>query len=103
MGKIRQQTLLSEIEYELIQELSITSRQKFSGLISGEQRSHSRGNGIEFDDYREYEPGDDIRQIDWSIYLRLRKLLIKLCRIEKELTIMFMLDTSRSMAYGNPE
>jgi uncharacterized protein (DUF58 family) len=60
------------------------------------------GGGIEFADYREYLPGDDVRQIDWSVYLRLRRLLVKLCAEEKELTLVVLLDASRSMDYGEP-
>jgi uncharacterized protein (DUF58 family) len=60
------------------------------------------GGGIEFADYREYVPGDDVRQVDWSVFLRFRKLLVKLCAEEKELTLMVLVDTSASMAYGTP-
>ncbi len=62
-----------------------------------------QGGGIEFADYREYQPGDDVRRIDWSVFLRLRKLLVRLCAEEKELTLMLILDNSRSMRFGEPD
>ncbi len=89
--------------FELIRQLSIQAKRRITGLVTGEQRSLVRGGGIEFADYREYQPGDDIRQIDWSVFLRMRKLMVKLSAEEKELTLMIILDASRSMCFGQPE
>jgi uncharacterized protein (DUF58 family) len=96
-------SLLRSGDYELIKSLSIHARKRVAGFSSGEQRSPALGGGIEFADYREYMGGDDIRQIDWPVYLRYRKLLVKLCAEEKELTLMILLDLSGSMSYGVPE
>jgi uncharacterized protein (DUF58 family) len=95
--------LLDSGDYELIRQLGLSVKRKAAGLVTGEQRSPIRGGGIEFADYREYIPGDDIRQVDWTVYLRLRKLLVKLCAEEKELTLMLIIDNSRSMNFGNPD
>ena len=73
-----------------------------AGLVSGEQNSPTRGGGIEFADYREYQAGDDIRRVDWAVFLRLRRLLVRLCAEEKELTLFLWLDISRSMQFGMP-
>lgn len=92
--------LLDNKDLQLISQLSLVAKRRMAGLVTGEQRSPIQGGGIEFADYREYQPGDDIRQIDWSVFLRLRRLLIKLCAEEKELTLMLLLDNSRSMRFG---
>jgi Uncharacterized conserved protein (some members contain a von Willebrand factor type A (vWA) domain) len=95
--------LLDAREYELIHQLSLVVKQRMHGLVTGEQRSPARGGGIEFADYREYQPGDDIRQVDWAVFMRLRRLLVKLCAEERELTLILMLDVSSSMNFGVPD
>jgi uncharacterized protein (DUF58 family) len=95
--------LLDNKDLQFINQLSLAAKRRMAGLVTGEQRSPIQGGGIEFADYREYQPGDDIRQIDWSVFLRLRRLLIKLCAEEKELTLMLLLDNSRSMRFGKPD
>ena len=95
--------ILDARDLELIRQLSIQAKRRTTGLATGEQRSLARGSGIEFADYREYQPGDDIRQVDWAVFLRMRKLMVKLCAEEKELTLMIILDTSRSMCFGQPD
>ncbi len=98
-----EEALLGPGDYELIKSLSIRARRRIAGFSSGEQRSPALGGGIEFADYREYSGGDDVRQVDWPVFLRFRKLLVKLCAEEKELTLMVLLDLSGSMSYGGPE
>lgn len=95
--------LLDTRDYQLINQLSLVAKRRVAGLITGEQRSPVQGGGIEFADYREYEPGDDVRRIDWAVFLRLRRLLVKLCAEEKELTVILILDASRSMRFGEPD
>jgi uncharacterized protein (DUF58 family) len=89
-------------DYDLARGLSIRARRRLSGFAAGEQRSPATGGGIEFADYREYAAGDDVRLLDWSVYLRSRKLLVKLCAEEKELTLVAIVDISRSMDFGSP-
>lgn len=98
-----EQKLLDNKELQLISQLSLVAKRRIAGLVTGEQHSPVHGGGIEFADYREYQPGDDIRQIDWSVFLRLQRLLVKLCAEEKELTLMLIIDNSRSMRFGNPD
>lgn len=95
--------LLTARDYQLINQLSLVARRRMSGLVSGEQNSPARGGGIEFADYREYQAGDDIRRVDWAVFLRLRRLLVRLCAEEKELTLLVILDISRSMRFGTPD
>lgn len=98
-----EQKLLDPKDLQLINRLSLVAKRRMAGLITGEQHSPIQGGGIEFADYREYQPGDDIRRIDWSVFLRLHRLLVKLCAEEKELTLMVLIDNSRSMHYGAPD
>jgi uncharacterized protein (DUF58 family) len=88
---------LSKIEY-----LSLISRRLYRGEMRGEHTSPSRGTSPDFADYRDYQPGDDFRYIDWNIFSRLDRLLVKLFVEEEDLTVHILLDTSRSMAYGQP-
>ena len=94
--------LLDSSDWELIRRLELSPRRRLAGQVTGEQRSPALGGGIEFADYREYVPGDDVRQVDWSVFLRFRKLMVKLSAEEKELTLMTLVDTTRSMAWGQP-
>ena len=67
--------------------------------MKGDRRSIKRGNSIEFADYRNYVPGDDLRQLDWNIYARLERPFIKLLEDEEDLTVHLILDASASMDF----
>jgi uncharacterized protein (DUF58 family) len=82
--------------------LDILSRKMLAGKLPGERRSKRRGRSVEFDDFRQYVPGDDLRHIDWNILGRLDKLFIKLFREEEDLALHIILDASPSMDVGNP-
>jgi uncharacterized protein (DUF58 family) len=69
----------------------------------GEHPSSRRGYSHDFSDYRRYHQGDDLRYVDWNIYLRLERLLLKVFMGEEEMNIYLLLDASRSMADGNPQ
>lgn len=69
--------------------------------ISGEYQSVFRGQGIEFDEVREYVPGDDVRSIDWNVTARMGRLFVKRFCEERELTIIFLVDISGSMCFGS--
>ena len=71
-----------------------------AGAIKGERRSSKRGTSIEFADYRDYTPGDDLRRLDWNIYARLERPLIKLFEDEEDLAVHLLIDTSASMDWG---
>ena len=70
--------------------------------MSGGRKSSAKGSSVEFSDYREYIPGDDIRRIDWSAYGRLDRLYIKQFMEEKEGVFQIFVDASKSMAFGEP-
>ena len=68
----------------------------------GDRRSSKRGSSVEFSDYREYEPGDDFRHIDWNIYARLDRLFVRLFAEEQNQSVTVLLDASASMQTGAP-
>ncbi len=69
--------------------------------LSGEYHSVFKGRGMEFDEVRDYVPGDDIRSIDWNVTARMGHLFVKRFCEERELTIMFLVDISGSMCFGS--
>jgi uncharacterized protein (DUF58 family) len=69
--------------------------------MTGSYESTFRGRGIEFDEVREYQPGDDVRLIDWNVTARTGRPHIKRFVEERELSIVFLVDLSRSMAFGS--
>jgi uncharacterized protein (DUF58 family) len=79
--------------------LELVARIIVEGFMSGSNQSQSIGSGQEFSQYRNYEPGDDLRQLDWKMYARSERYYIKQSEIETNITVKFMIDASRSMAY----
>jgi uncharacterized protein (DUF58 family) len=73
-----------------------------TSLQQGDRRSPFLGRGLEFADFREYDPGDDIRLIDWNVYLRLGQVLVRQFNEERSLSIKICVDTSASMGFGAP-
>lgn len=94
-----------ELDLSIIEKLEklrlFAKRIKIGGTI-GERKSPKVGRGSEFADYRSYQIGDELRYIDWNIYARLEKFLIKLFEEEEDLDIHILLDSSSSMRFGNP-
>lgn len=79
--------------------LELVARIIVEGFMSGSNKSQTIGFGQEFSQYRSYEPGDDLRQLDWKVYARSEKRFIKQAEVETNITVKFMLDASHSMAY----
>ncbi|GAB4531201.1 MAG: DUF58 domain-containing protein [Anaerolineales bacterium] len=94
--------LLSPQTLARLERLTLMSRRALAGQLQGQRRSPKRGQSIEFADFRPYTRGDDFRRIDWNAYARLERLFIKLFVEEEDLTIHLLLDTSRSMDWGEP-
>ncbi len=80
--------------------LALVSRRVFSGRLRAERRTKKSGSGVEFADHRDYQPGDDFRTLDWNVYQRFGRLLVRLYEEEEDLAIYLILDTSASMAFG---
>lgn len=79
--------------------LELVARIIVEGFMSGSNRSQSIGVGYEFSQYRSYEPGDDLRLLDWKMYGRSERYYIKQSEIETNITVKFILDASKSMEY----
>src|SRR5918912_2708017 len=94
--------LFDEAFLRRLDRLALLARRPVAGELQGERRSPRRGPSVEFADFKPYVPGDDFRQIDWNLYARAEKFFLKLFVAEEELTIHLLLDTSRSMDWGNP-
>jgi len=96
------QELLSPEFLRRLERLELVSRKVLLGRLKGERRSKRKGQSVEFADYRDYAPGDDLRFLDWNIYGRLDRLFIKLFLEEEDLHFHILVDTSESMGYGQP-
>jgi uncharacterized protein (DUF58 family) len=81
--------------------LAMVSRKVFAGRMRAERRTKKTGSGVEFADHREYQPGDDFRYLDWNVYQRLGRLLLRLFEEEEDLAIYIVVDASGSMAFGD--
>jgi uncharacterized protein (DUF58 family) len=82
--------------------LSLLARKSFAGRGKGERRSRRTGAGAEFRDFRPYVAGDDPRYVDWNIYSRLDRLVLKLFVEEEDLCLHLLIDSSGSMGVGSP-
>jgi len=94
--------LLDEEFLRKLEQLSLLSRRIRRSIARGDTISIRKGASLEFSDYRLYQPGDDFRYIDWNIYNRLDRIFLKLFTAEENLTVHILIDTSRSMAFGDP-
>jgi uncharacterized protein (DUF58 family) len=83
--------------------LALVSKRVFAGRMRAERRTKKSGSGVEFADHRDYQPGDDFRYLDWNVYQRFERLLLRLYEEEEDLAIYLIIDASASMAYGNGE
>jgi uncharacterized protein (DUF58 family) len=82
-----------------IADLALRSRRLVEGAISGQHRSPFRGFDVEFADYRDYAPGDELRRLDWRVYARTDRHYIKQYEEESNVQVRFVMDGSASMAY----
>ena len=85
-----------------LERLELVSRKVFRGRMKGERRSKRKGQSVEFADFRNYVPGDDLRLIDWNLYARLDQLFLKLFQEEEDLHFYALVDASESMNFGDP-
>ena len=92
--------LLNPTVLNSITGLELVARAIVEGFMSGSNKSQSIGSGQEFSQYKNYQPGDDLRQLDWKMFARSERYFIKEAEIETNITVKFMLDASRSMSYS---
>jgi uncharacterized protein (DUF58 family) len=94
--------LLSPQLLAQLERLELVSRKVFRGRMKGERRSKRKGQSVEFADFRQYVPGDDLRFIDWNLFARLERLYLKLFLEEEDLHFYALVDASTSMDFGEP-
>lgn len=82
-----------------LEHLSLRARRTYAGQQRAERRSRRRGASLEFADYRNYTPGDDLRSLDWNLYARLDRFYVRLYEEEEELPVHVVLDGSASMRW----
>ena len=83
-----------------IRQIHIKSGRLANTMLAGQYRSVFRGSGIEFEEVREYAPGDDCKAIDWKVTARMGRPFVKLYTEERELVIMLLVDMSGSFEFG---
>lgn len=86
--------------FDRLSRLRLAMGHRTSMNLTGNRKSIQKGSSMEFSDFREYMPGDDIRRIDWNAYGRLDRLYVKEYMEEKEAVVSILIDTSASMDYG---
>jgi uncharacterized protein (DUF58 family) len=94
--------MLSVEESRMLDRLVLAGRTASAAPAPGLRQARSRGFGLEFQDYRHYQPGDDPRSIDWTVAARLQQLVIRVSRAEGHLRLHLLVDVSGSMSVGAP-
>src|SRR5947199_5969356 len=84
-----------------IRRIELKTRRLVSTAFAGQYRSVFKGHGMEFEEVREYLPGDEVRAIDWNVTARFGHPYIKKFREERELTVMLVVDVSASGQFGS--
>lgn len=87
--------------FNIIRRIEIHTTQLAQDILAGTYRSAFKGKGIEFEEVREYQPGDEIRSIDWSVTARMNHPFVKVFREERELTVILLIDMSASRQFGS--
>jgi uncharacterized protein (DUF58 family) len=83
-----------------VRKIEIKTRGLSTQVFSGEYHSAFKGRGMTFSEVREYQPGDDIRTIDWNVTARFNNPFVKVFEEERELTVMLIVDVSASKSFG---
>jgi len=83
-----------------VRRIQITTSRMVTDVFAGQYQSVFKGSGMEFDEVREYQPGDEIRSIDWNVTARTGQPYVKKFVEERELTVMLLLDMSLSCSFG---
>ena len=83
-----------------IRRLQLRARRAVRTIFGGEYRSAFKGAGLSFEEVREYQPGDDVRSIDWNVTARMGQAFVKRYAEERELTVVLMVDLSASRSFG---
>ena len=92
--------MTSEELLQRVRKIEIKTHGLSRNIFAGEYHSQFKGRGMAFSEVREYQPGDDVRAIDWNVTARLNKPYIKVYEEERELTVMLLVDVSGSRNFG---
>ena len=92
--------MTSEELLQKVRKIEIKTHGLSRNIFAGEYHSQFKGRGMAFSEVREYQPGDDVRSIDWNVTARLHKPYIKIYEEERELTVMLLIDVSGSRNFG---
>jgi uncharacterized protein (DUF58 family) len=84
-----------------VRRVQVRARRAVQSLIGGEYHSAFKGSGLSFEDVRDYQPGDDVRRIDWNVTARTGRPFIKRFVEERELTLLLVVDLSGSLRFGS--
>ncbi len=86
-----------------VRQIEIKSNRLVSEVLSGSYQSAFKGQGIDFEEVREYQPGDEVRSIDWNVTAKMGLPFVKQYREERELTVLLAIDVSDSGIFGSAE
>lgn len=86
-----------------VRRIQIVARRQVDDLLAGGYTSVFKGRGMEFDEVREYQPGDEVRTIDWNVTARSGRPFVKRYAEERELTVLFLVDVSASGRFGSAD
>jgi uncharacterized protein (DUF58 family) len=86
-----------------IRRLEIATRQVVSDMLAGSYQSVFKGRGMAFSEVRQYQPGDEVRTIDWNVTARMNDPYVKVFSEERELTVMLLVDVSASKEFGSTD
>ncbi len=86
-----------------IRKLEIATRQVVSDMLAGQYHSVFKGRGMAFSEVRQYQPGDEVRTIDWNVTARMNDTYVKVFTEERELTVMLVVDVSASKEFGSKD
>ena len=92
--------MTSEELLKRVRKIEIKTRRLSRNIFAGEYHTQFKGRGMAFSEVREYQPGDDVRSIDWNVTARLNKPYVKVFEEERELTVMLLVDVSGSRHFG---
>lgn len=92
---------IDQVLARTIRRIQIQTMHLAEGLLAGAYRSAFKGRGIEFEDVREFQAGDEVRSIDWNVTAKMAHPYVKNFREERELTVMLIVDTSSSTRFGS--
>ena len=86
-----------------VRRIEIKTRALSDNVFAGQYHSAFKGRGMSFAEVREYQPGDDVRDIDWNVSARFDRTYVKVYEEERELTVMLLIDVSGSLEFGSQE